>query len=159
MQECWSGLPCRPPGDLPHPAMEPRSPTLHSDSLPAEPQGKPKNTGMCSLSLLQRIILTQKLNWGILHCRQILYQLSHKGSPRILEWVAYPFSSGSSQNRDLTQKLSLSLFCLPYLKRTPFLSLKVPLISFVFFLVRNVFIKSIAIHFPTLITVWVISFH
>ena len=34
------------------------------------------------------------------HCRQILYQLSHQGSPRILEWVAYPLSSGSSQPRD-----------------------------------------------------------
>ena len=117
------------------------------------------STGVGSRSLLQGIFLTQESNWGLLHCRQILYQLSHKGSPRILEWVAYPFSSGSSQNRDLTQKLSLSLFCLPYPKRTPFLSLKVPLISFVFFLVRNVFIKSIAKHFPTLITVWVISFH
>ena len=31
-----------------------------------------------------------------MHCREILYQLSHKGSPRILEWVAYPFSRGSS---------------------------------------------------------------
>ena len=36
------------------------------------------------------------------HCRQILYQLSHKGSPRILEWVAYPFSRGSSQPRNQT---------------------------------------------------------
>ena len=34
---------------------------------------------------------------GLLRCRQILYQLSHKGSPRILEWAAYPFSSRSSQ--------------------------------------------------------------
>ena len=34
------------------------------------------------------------------HCRQILYQLSHKGSPRILEWVAYPFFSGSSRPRN-----------------------------------------------------------
>ena len=42
------------------------------------------------------IFPTQGLNPGLLHCRQILYQLSHKGSPRILEWVAYPFSSGSS---------------------------------------------------------------
>ena len=33
------------------------------------------------------------------HCRQILYQLSHKGSPRILKWVAYPLSSGSSDPR------------------------------------------------------------
>ena len=39
------------------------------------------------------IFPTQGLNSGLLHCRQILYQLSHKGSPRILEWVAYPFSS------------------------------------------------------------------
>ena len=37
------------------------------------------------------------------HCRHILYQLSHKGNPRILEWVAYPFSSGSSQPRNRTE--------------------------------------------------------
>ena len=48
------------------------------------------------ISLLQRIFSTQGLNPGLPHCRQILYQLSHKGSPRILEWVAYPFSSRSS---------------------------------------------------------------
>ena len=41
-------------------------------------------------------------NPGLLHCRQILYQLSHKESPRILEWVAYPFSIGSSQLRNQT---------------------------------------------------------
>ena len=39
------------PGDLPNPGTEPRSPTLQVDSLPAEPQGKPKNTGVGSLSL------------------------------------------------------------------------------------------------------------
>ena len=44
---------------------------------------------MGSLSLLQAIFPTQGLNPGLLHCRQILYQLSHKGSPRILEWVAF----------------------------------------------------------------------
>ena len=54
-----------------------------------------QNTGVGSLSLLQGIIPTQGLNPGVLHCRWILYQLSHKGSPRILEWVAYPFSSRS----------------------------------------------------------------
>ena len=53
------------------------------------------NTGMSSLSLLQGIIPTQGSNSGIPHCGQILYKLSHKGSPRILEWVAYPFSSRS----------------------------------------------------------------
>ena len=58
-----------------------RDPTLQVVSLPAEPQGKLKNTGVGSLSLLQRIFLTQELNWGLLHCRWILYQLSYQGSP------------------------------------------------------------------------------
>ena len=49
------------------------------DSLPAEPQGKPKNTGVGILSLLQGIFLTQESNRGLLHCRQILYQLSYQG--------------------------------------------------------------------------------
>ena len=59
-----------------------------------------QNTGVGSLSLLQGIFPTQESNPGLLHCRQILYQLSHKGSPRILEWVAYPFFSGSSWLRN-----------------------------------------------------------
>ena len=61
-----------------------------------------QNTGVDSLSLLQGIFPAQGLNPGLLHCMWILYQLSHKGSPRILEWVAYPFSSGSSQPRNQT---------------------------------------------------------
>ena len=73
------------------------------DSLPAESQGKPKNTGVGSLSLLQQIFLTQESNQGLLHCRWILYQLSCQGSPRIPEWVAYPFSSKSSWPRNRTQ--------------------------------------------------------
>ena len=55
--EYWSGYPFPSPRDHPNPGIEPRSPSMQADSLPAEPQGKPKN---------------------------------------ILEWVAYPFSSGSS---------------------------------------------------------------
>ena len=47
----------------------------------AEPQEKPKNTGVGSLSILQLLFLTQELNQGLLHCRQILYQLSYQGSP------------------------------------------------------------------------------
>ena len=46
-----------------------------------EPQGKPKNTGVDSLSHLQWIFLTQESNWGLQHCRRILYQLSYQGSP------------------------------------------------------------------------------
>ena len=49
------------------------------DSLPAEPPGKTKNIGVGSLSLLQGIFLTQESNRALLHCRQILYQLSYEG--------------------------------------------------------------------------------
>ena len=79
--EYWSGSPFPSPGDLPNPDIEPRSPTLQAVSLPAEPQGKPKNTGVGSLSLLQWIFPTQESNWGLLHCRQILYQLKYQESP------------------------------------------------------------------------------
>ena len=55
-----------------------------------------------ALPLPQGIFLTQESNPGLQHCRQILYQLSHKWSPRVLEWVACPFSSGSSWLRNQT---------------------------------------------------------
>ena len=58
-----------------------RSPAFQVDSLPAEPKGKPKNTGVGRRPLLQRIFPTQKSNWGLLLCRQILYQLNNQGSP------------------------------------------------------------------------------
>ena len=61
-----------------------------------------QNTGVGSLSLLQGIFPTQGWNPGLLHFRCILYQLSHRGSPRILEWVTYPISSGSSKPRNRT---------------------------------------------------------
>ena len=48
---------------------------------------KPKNTAVGSLSLLQGS------NPGLTHCKQILYQLNHKGSLRMLKWIAYPFAS------------------------------------------------------------------
>ena len=75
---------CSPPGS-----------SVHGDS-------PGKNTGVGSLSLLQGIFPTQGSNPDLLHCRQILYCLSHKGSPRILECVAYHFSRGSSQPRNQT---------------------------------------------------------
>ena len=79
-QEYWSGLPCPPPVDPSNPGIKPRSPALQADSLQSEPPGKPKNTGVGRL-LLQGIFPTQELNWGLLHCRHILYQLSYQGSP------------------------------------------------------------------------------
>ena len=72
-----NGLPCPPPGDLPNPGIELRSPALQEDSLLSEPAEKPKNTGVGSLSLLHRIFLTQESNQGLLHCKWILYQLSY----------------------------------------------------------------------------------
>ena len=85
---------------------ESEGPTVMSNSL--RPHGlysswnsPGQNTGAGSLSLLQGIFPTHRSNPCLPHCRQILYQQSHKGScPRILEWVAYPFSSGSSQPRN-----------------------------------------------------------
>ena len=59
-----------------------------------------QNTGVGSLSLIQGIFPTHGSNPGPPHCRQILYHLSHKGSPKILEGVAYPFASDSSQPRN-----------------------------------------------------------
>ena len=61
LQASWSGQPFPSPGDLPNPGIEPRSPALWADSLPAEPQGKPKNTGVGSLCYSQR----QSQNLGI----------------------------------------------------------------------------------------------
>ena len=72
---------CSPPGS-----------SVHGSSLG-------KNTGVACHALLQGIFPTQGLNPGLPNCRQILYHLSHQGSPRILEWVAYPFSRGSSPPR------------------------------------------------------------
>ena len=61
-QEYWSGLPFPSPGEFPNPRIELRSPTLQADSLPSEPPGKPKNTGVGSLSLLQGLFLDQESN-------------------------------------------------------------------------------------------------
>ena len=72
---------------------------------PYSPWNSPgQNTGVGSCSLLQGIFPTQGSNLGLPHCRWSLYQLSHKGSLRILEWVAYPFSSRSSRPRNRTEK-------------------------------------------------------
>ena len=71
--EYWSGWPFPSPGDLPNPGIEPMCPTLQADSLLSEPPGKPKNTGVSSLSILQWIFLIQKSNRGLLHCSWILY--------------------------------------------------------------------------------------
>ena len=86
--EYWSGWTFPSPEDLPNPGIKPRCPALQVDSLPAEPQGKPKNPGVGSLSLLQEVFSTQESNWGLLHCRQILYQLSYQEKREINKYTA-----------------------------------------------------------------------
>ena len=69
------------------------------DSLPTEPPGKPKNTGVDSLSLPQWIFSTQKSIQGLLHCRQILYRLSYQGKSRAIPIIFKCFRfSGKEEN-------------------------------------------------------------
>ena len=79
-QRYWGRLPCPPPGDLPKPRIKSKS---ASRFFTTEPSGKPKNTRVGSLALLQGIFPTQKSIRGLLHWRQILYQLSYQGSPNL----------------------------------------------------------------------------
>ena len=90
--KCCSEWPFPSPGDHPNPGIKPRSPSLQADSLPAKPPGKPKHTGVGSLSLLQGIFLTQELNPRFLHCRQILYQPIYQGTVTYLTNETYEVS-------------------------------------------------------------------
>ena len=123
-QEYWNGLPCPTPAvfltqgsnlrffcigkqflyyqcHLGSPKTQLKNVKVTSDSL--QPHGlysswncTGQNSGVGSHFVLQGIFATQGLDPALPHCRQILYQLSQQGSPRILEWVAYPFSCRSS---------------------------------------------------------------
>ena len=66
-----------------------------------------KNTGVNCYALLQEFFPSQGSNLGLLHCGHILHWLSHQGSPRILQWVAYSFSRESSWPRNQTR-----VFCI-----------------------------------------------
>ena len=77
--------------------------TLRHHGLYSSWNSPGQNTGVGSLSLFQGIFPIQRSNPGLPYGMQIPYQLSHKGSPRILEQVAYPFSRGSSRPRNQTR--------------------------------------------------------
>ena len=72
-----------------------------------------QNTGVGSLFFLQGIFPTQESYSGLPHCRQILYQLSYKGSLRILEWVACPFSTDLPDPGIKLRSLALLVYSLP----------------------------------------------
>ena len=80
---------------------DPMDCSLPGSSVHGDSPGK--NTGVGCHALNQWIFPTQRLNLGLPYCRWILYILSHQGSPRILEWVAYPFSRGSSPPKNQTR--------------------------------------------------------
>ena len=124
-QEYWSGLPCPPPGDLPSPGIEPRSPILQADYLLSEPPGKPMNTGGISLSLLQGIFLIQESNQGLLHYRKIIYQLSYKSrkttvtkcfwlQPECVSWflLKYAFSDSFCRASKVFSEFLVYIFSL-----------------------------------------------
>ena len=84
-QEYWSGLPFPSPGDLPNPGIEPGSPALQTDAFTVWATREAKESEICSV-----------MSNSLRHHGLIL-------QARILEWVAFPFSRGSSQPRDQTQ--------------------------------------------------------
>ena len=101
-RDCAEPLKCVCSGQVEHERRSVVSSSLRPHGLYSPWNSPGQNPGVGSFSLLQGIFPTQGSNPGLPHCRQILYQLSHKGSPRILEWVAYPFSSRSPQPRNRT---------------------------------------------------------
>ena len=102
-----------PPGKSENESHSVVSESLQPHGLYSPWNSPSQNTRVGSLSLLQEVFPTQGSNPGLLHCRWILYQLSHKGNPRILELVAYPFSSRSSQPRNQTRVSALWADSLP----------------------------------------------
>ena len=89
--------------------------SIAGDSLPAEPPGKSKNTGMGSLTLLLEIFPIHQWNLGLLHCRWILYQLSYEGSPymqstscKMLGWMKLKLESKLPGEISITSDMQMT---------------------------------------------------
>ena len=127
-QEYWSGLPCSPPGDLPNPGIEPRSPALKAYSLPLSHKGIPRILEWVTYSFSRGSSWPRNrsrvscfaggffTNQAIREALKVKVAQSYPSlfgpmdytvhgflQARILEWVAFPFSRGSSQPRDWSQ--------------------------------------------------------
>ena len=124
-QTLWNPMEDSPPGS-----------SVHGDS-------PGKNTRVGCHVLLQGIFPTQEANPGFPHSRQILYHLSHQGIPRILEWVAYPFSRASSRPRNWTK-----ISCVPDRFFISWATLEI------FFFFLNVWVKTLAYTLNCLGKLW-----
>ena len=111
----WSGLPCPPPGDLPNPVIEPRSPALQEDCLGSEAPGEPRNTEVVLHALLQRIFLTQGSNLDLLHWQagSLPSELPGKPTPPHSPPRLQPFKWVASGN------LSHHTASIPYSRQPP----------------------------------------
>ena len=87
--EHWSGGPFPSPGNLPNPGIKPRSPEFQVASSPAEPPGKPKNTGMGSPLLLQQIFPTQESNWGPMPLQEDSLPAELQGITHLVKAMAF----------------------------------------------------------------------
>ena len=93
-QEYWGGLPFPSPGHLPNPGIEPRL-TAYMQTLPSEPQGKSHITYICCISIAQSCLTL----WDPMDCSPPVSSIHGILQARILEWVAIPFSRGSSMTQ------------------------------------------------------------
>ena len=101
-QEYWSGLPFPSPGDLPYPGIEPRSPTLQTDSLPSEPPGSKEDVVRIYDGILCACVLSSDWLCNPVDCNLPSFLIHGISQARILEWGAVSFSRGSSWTRDQT---------------------------------------------------------
>ena len=87
--EYWSGQPFPSPGDLPNPEIEPRSPTLLVDSLPAEPQGKPKGAKVVTKNDLLHST-GHSTQWSVRACMGKELKKEWLGTSLVVQWLRLP---------------------------------------------------------------------
>ena len=110
-QESWSRVPCPPPGDLPTPGIEPRSPALNVDSSPSEPPGSPKEPvasppGNCSLPCIRDTPHDRNKD-GKSHLKLISH---HSWWPHIVIYFCHLFVFVMSLSSHISQLLNSILY-------------------------------------------------
>ena len=111
----WVGMPFSRRSSQPRDQTS--SPTPQVNSLPAEPPGKPKNTGMGSLFLLQGNFLTQESNWGLLHCSRFF---TSRATQEALPDATCPEIFLSTHGYDIAMKIwEVVFFNIIVLKKKP----------------------------------------